>query len=328
MLKYQSKLVIFIFCSVLCWMFSSKAILANGAKLGMHILQTEEITEVRAIFEDEDWRYVTIPLTLEETQNWRRWQKFFDQAYQQKLIPIIRLATSYDAEQDFWTIPTRKDIVALVDFLSSLNWRQQEKLVIVFNEVNHAKEWGGKIDPLTYTHILKFTSSWLRSENLNYKVLPAAMDLAASNVFPSMEAFNYLETMYLIDAEIFEYVDYWNSHSYPNPGFSASPKKTGKNSLRGFDYELNYLKNKTGRDYQVFITETGWVSSYLINFYLSDYYLYALQHIWSDDRVKAVTPFVMRGSPGPFASFSFFDAEERPTIHAYAVKKALKNLLP
>jgi hypothetical protein len=328
MLKYQSKLLFFLFCSLLWWMLGSKVISANGDKLGMHILQTEEINVVRGIFEDEVWRYVTIPLTLEETNNWSRWQNFFDEAYQQKLIPIIRLTTRYDADQDFWAIPTRKDIVTLISFLSSLNWHQQEKLVIVFNEVNHAKEWGGKIDPLAYTHVLKFTSQWFHSENLNYKVLPAAMDLAASNTYPSMEAFNYLEKMYSIDPEIFEYVDYWNSHSYPNPGFSSSPKKTGKNSLSGFNYELNYLKNKTERDYQVFITETGWTSHYLINFYLSDYYLYALQHIWSDDRVKAVTPFVMRGAPGPFASFSFFDADEKPTIQSYAVKKALEKLLP
>jgi hypothetical protein len=328
MLKYQSKLLLFVFCSLLCWILSPKAILANGGKLGMHILQPEEITKVRGIFEDEAWRYVTIPLTLEDTNNWQRWQVFFDEAHKQRLIPIIRLATTYDSKQGFWLVPTRKDIVTLVAFLSSLNWHQQEKLVIIFNEVNHTKEWGGKTDPFAYTHILKFTSNWLRSENLNYKVLPAAMDLAASNTYSSMEAFSYLGQMHSVDSEIFEYVDYWNSHSYPNPGFSSSPKRTGKNSLRGFDYELNYLKNKTNRDYQVFITETGWLAHYLINFYLSDYYLYALQHIWSDDRVKAVTPFVMRGSPGPFASFSFFDADEKPTVHAYAVKKALEKLLP
>jgi hypothetical protein len=328
MLKYQSKLLILLFFSLLWWMIGAKTVLANGDKLGMHILQPEEISKVRGVFEDDVWRYVTIPLTLTETKDWQRWQKFFDEAYQQKLIPIVRLATYYDLEQDFWSVPTRKDIVTLVSFLSSLNWHQDEKLVIVFNEVNHAKEWGGKIDPFAYTHIFKFTSNWLRSENLNYKVLPAAMDLAASDVFPSMEAFNYLEKMYALDSEIFEYADYWNSHSYPNPGFSSSPQRTGKNSLRGFHYELNYLKNKTNREYQVFITETGWTSHHLINFYLSSYYLYALQHIWSDDRVKAVTPFVMRGAPGPFASFSFFDENEKPTIHTFALKKALEKLLP
>ena len=327
MLKYQSKLL-FILLSLFFYFSSSKELCAAGEVMGMHILQPEEITKVRKIFEDDVWRYITIPLTIDDTQDWRRWQIFFNEAHREKLIPIIRLATRYDQEKDCWTIPNRKEIVGLVSFLSSLNWYQEEKLVIVFNEVNHANEWGGKIDPFAYTHILKFTSNWLRSESLNFKILPAAMDLAAANAFPSMEAFNYIESMYRIDSEIFDYIDYWNSHSYPNPGFSASPRNSGQNSLRGFNYELNYLKEKTARDFQVFITETGWMSHYLINYYLSDYYLYALENVWNDERILAVTPFVMKGDPGPFSSFSFLDLEEKPTIHTYALKRALKKISP
>jgi hypothetical protein len=88
---------------------------------------------------------------------------------------------------------------------------------------------------------------------------------------------------------------------------------------------LNWLKNKTGKDFDVFITETGWASSYLTNYYLDDYYFYALQHIWSDTRVKAVTPFLMKGSPGPFASFSFFDAANNPTVQLFSLQKAIKS---
>jgi len=325
MLKHQVKLLIAILTISLIFQCIKPAH-AVGEVLGMHILHPGEVKVVRRLYEDEIWRYVTIPLTLEDTKSWTTWQNFFDEAARLKIIPIIRLATSYDPSIDAWKIPSRKDITTLVGFLSSLNWHQHEKLVIVFNEVNHAKEWGGRIDPLTYAEVLKFTSNWLHSEGLNYQVLPAAMDLATNNSRETMEAFNYYERLFKIDPEIFDYIDYWNSHSYPNPGFSASPKRFGQNSLRGFTYELNYLKSKTGRDFQVFITETGWESNQLTHYFLDDYYLYALQHIWSDDRVKAVTPFLMKGSPGPFASFSFFDAEDRPTVQFFAVKKALKEL--
>jgi hypothetical protein len=266
MLKYQSKLLLYFFIIFCFLIVAPKNAQARAEVLGMHILQPEELTGVRRIFEDDEWRYITIPLTISDTRDWQRWQNFFNEAHRLKLIPIIRLATSFDADQQHWTIPTRKDIVNLISFLSSLNWRQDEKLVIVFNEVNHAQEWGGKIDPLAYTYVLKFTSSWLRSENLNFKILPAAMDLAATDAFPTMEAFNYIKTMYRVDSEIFSYIDYWNSHSYPNPDFSSSPKRKGQNSLSGFIYELNYLKEKTGRDFPTFITETGWKSGYLINF--------------------------------------------------------------
>ena len=309
--------------AVFTFLFSA-SVEANSKNMGMHILQPEEISKVRQIYDDEDWRFIVVPLTLEDTKNWTRWQKFFNEAYEAKLIPIIRLSTEYNPVIDAWRIPNRKDIIDLANFLSSLNWRQDEKFIIVFNEVNHSKEWGGKLDPLLYGRVLEFTSNWFHSEGLNYKILPAAMDLAASSGFGTMEAFTYLETLYKTNPDIFDYIDYWNSHSYPNPDFQSSPERIGQNTVSGFKYELDFLKKKTGEDFKVFITETGWVSTYRTNYYLDDYYLYAMQHIWSDDRVRAVTPFVLKGSPGPFSAFSFFDAGDNPTIQTFSLQKAMK----
>lgn len=330
-MKYQLKILCISLIFALLFLASGfvfkrvEAQTLNSQVLGMHILHPDEINQFRQIYKDEAWRFVTIPLTLNDVGNYGEWQKFFDQAYQLKVIPIIRLSTRFDTSLNAWQIPSRKDIVSLANFLSSLNWHQDEKFVIVFNEVNHAAEWGGKIDPLLYGGVLKFTSNWFRSEGKNYKILPAAMDLAANNSKETREAFSYLKSLYDFNQDIFDKIDYWNSHSYPNPEFSASPVRTGQNSIRGFTYELNWLKNKTGKDFDVFITETGWASSYLTNYYLDDYYLYALQHIWSDSRVKAVTPFLMKGSPGPFASFSFFDAGNNPTIQLFSLQKAIKS---
>jgi hypothetical protein len=305
--------------------FVAKTQAADSRALGIHILHTGELDKFRQIYPDEEWRFVTIPFTLDDLKKYSEWQKFFDEAYEMRVIPILRLATRFDPKINAWIIPSRKNIIDMSNFLSRLDWHQNEKFIIVFNEVNHAAEWGGKIDPLLYGSILKFTSDWFHSENYSYRILPAAMDLAASNSGGTREAFSYLQSLYDFDNHIFDSIDYWNSHSYPNPDFAASPVKTGQNSIRGFTYELNWLKNKTGKDFEVFITETGWASSYLTNYYLDDYYLYALQHIWSDDRVKAVTPFIMKGSPGPFASFSFFDASDNPTVQLFSLQKALKS---
>jgi hypothetical protein len=321
--NYQAKILV-----SLC-IFLSLAVTQVQAKssrvLGMHLLHPQEIDDVRRIYTDEEWRFVTIPLTLNDLDKKQEWQKFFDQAYAAKLTPIIRLTTRHDPKADAWQIPSRKDIVELSKFLSSLNWHQDDKFVIVFNEVNHTKEWGGKLDPLLYVEVLKFTSQWLRSEDRGYKILPSAMDLAANNSADTREAFSYLSSMWQIEPELGDYFDYWNSHSYPNPEFSASPSKKGQNSISGFVHELAWLKKKTGRDFEVFITETGWASSYLVNYRLSEYYLYALRYIWSDERIKAVTPFIIKGSPGPFASFSFFDAANNPTIQTFALQKAIKT---
>jgi hypothetical protein len=302
----------------------AKAQAINSQKLGIHILHTGELDKFRQVFPDEQWRFATIPFTLDDLEKYGEWQAFFDHAYKLRAIPILRLTTRFDPKINAWIIPSRKNIIDMAKFLSRLDWHQNEKFIIVFNEVNHAAEWGGKIDPLLYGSILKFTSDWFHSENYNYRILPAAMDLAANSSGETREAFGYLQSLYDFDNQIFDSIDYWNSHSYPNPDFVASPKKVGQNSMRGFLYELNWLKSKTGKDFEVLITETGWASSYLTNYYLDDYYLYALNYIWSDARVRAVTPFIMKGSPGPFASFSFFDAAGNPTVQLFSLQKALR----
>lgn len=299
----------------------------EGEVLGIHILNTHELEAAQALLKEnadpETWHYVTIPVTLNDLDKQKEWQAFFDQAREAKLIPLVRLATR--VEGTAWQVPSRKDITDLMTFLGRLNWPTQQRHIIVLNETNHAKEFGGRISPEEYAEILRFTSQWARSENKNYIILSGAMDLAAPNGSETMEAFTYLDRMVAFDPEIFNYIDYLNSHAYPNPAFSAAPQRKGQNTLEGFKYELAYLKEKTGRDFQVFITETGWVENRSTSRWLSSYYQYALDHIWSDSRVKAVTPFILQGSPGPFAGFSFLDESGNPTNQYLAYKRILEN---
>ena len=326
----------------------------DTSKLGVHILNIYELEDAKSLVSNnsnsdfssneknilgvssesneedlashEDWSYVTIPITLDDltTNKGKDWQIFFNNARELKIIPIVRLTTKFSPEKNAWIVPNKKQIIDQLDFLSKLDWPTEKKHIIVYNEVNHAAEWGGRVDPEGYSRVLKFVSSWAHTEEKNYVVLPAAMDLAAPNGRSTLEAFNYLSQMYNLDSEIFSYIDVWNSHSYPNPGFVSTPTKIGKNSLRGFQYELDFLKSKTGNDYKVMITETGWKDTSITSKWLSSYYVYAMQHIWSDDRVLAVTPFLLKGAPGPFAGFSFFDAENKPTELFHSFRTALE----
>jgi len=241
-----------------------------------------------------------------------------------RIVPIVRLATRM--EDGFWHIPKRKDIVESIDFLSDLDFPTSKRYIIIYNEVNHAKEWNHKIDPIEYASVLKFASNWAHTEQKNYVVLSAAMDLEAPDGNKTMEAFNYLSQMLVYDPDIFEFIDAWNSHSYPNPGFSNSPLKDGKNSVRGFIHELAFIKKYTGRDLKVFITETGWLDTPKVNRWLDNYYLYTMQHVWSHYQVVAVTPFILQGSPGPFEKFSFLDRNSKPTVHYDAYVKARQQL--
>jgi hypothetical protein len=297
----------------------------EGSVLGIHILNPGDLSEAKELLKTEktkdEWHYVTIPLSLDDLNKHDEWNEFFKVAKQEKFTPIVRLVTRF--QNGTWKVPNKKEITNYFTFLNTLDWPTDKKYIIVFNEVNHANEWGGTINPSEYTDVLRFTSNWAKSEDKNYQILPAAMDLAAPNGGQTMEAFNYLEQMRQSDPDIFQYLDYWNSHSYPNPGFSSAPTRTEKNSLNGFKHELSYLKEKTGREYQTFITETGWADNAQTHSHLANYYDYATAQVWSDPRIIAVTPFILKGAPGPFAQFTFLDRNDQPTNQYRAYQQAM-----
>ena len=316
------------------------------SKIGMHILSIHELDTTDSLLgkmhlpanidsleentknekkqkSQETWQYVTVPFTLKDLENLVEWQTFFDRSKEKKIIPIVRLVTRF--ENNAWQQPSRKEVVDQLTALSKLNWPTDKKHIIIFNEVNHAKEWGGEISPQNYADHLSFASQWARAEDTNFVILPAAMDLAAPNGNQTMEAFTYLEAMLAHNPEVFNYIDIWNSHSYPNPGFSAPATTTGQNSLRGFEYELNFMKEKTGKDLPVMITETGWELNSKTRSRLTANYNHAVSEIWSESRILAVTPFILQGDPGPFSDFGFIDASGKETPHFYALQGAIQD---
>ncbi|MBP9819670.1 hypothetical protein KBC79_02945 [Candidatus Woesebacteria bacterium] len=312
-------------------LFSSvKQAEATASPIGVHILHPNELSQAKQLVNTDanlvdDWHYVTIPFTLEDVQNIALWEDFFKQARTQKVIPIVRLATRFSGNS--WQIPTRGNIVSQLNSLAGLPWPTEDRYIIIGNEVNHKAEWGGVLDPAGYASTFVFASSWARTQSPAFTVLPAGLDLASPNGAKTMEAFAFLDQMLTAEPELLDYVDVWNSHSYPNPAFSASPQRTGKNSLRGFEHELAYLKQKSGKDFRVMITETGWVDTDATRRWLPEYYEYALRHIWSHPQIIAVTPFVLQGAPGPFERFSFLDENRQPTRQYSALQAALQTIL-
>lgn len=309
------------------WLATRAVSAARPPALGIHILHPGEIGEAVELIKTDDnreqWNYVTIPLSLEDLERHDEWQAAFDEAKKHKINPVVRLTSRFDPDLGAWTIPTRGEIIQLFRFLSELNWPRDAKLIIAFNEPNHASEWGGKLDPASYAQALQFVIDWAHTEFNGYRVLPAGMDLAAPNGGETMEAFAYLSGMVAAEPEIFTRIDYWNSHSYPNPAFSSSPAASGQNSLRGYQYELDWLAQR-GVEKKVLITETGWEANAKTLPHLAEWYAQA-REIWEDTRVLAVTPFVMRGDPGPFARFSMIDKDSQRTRQYEAYRGAIET---
>lgn len=247
-----------------------------------------------------DWGYITIVIT-EDNRNKEIWQSFLDECRNFHLIPIIRVASKFNDGN--WEIPNINEIDNWVNFFNSLNWVIENRYIVVGNEPNHSKEWGGKINPTEYASYLKVFAERLHNANKDYFVLNAGFDQDAPNSKYTMDEKKYIELMVKEVPDIFNFIDGFASHSYPNPAFSGPKDGQGRRSIKGYEWELSLIK----KDLPVFITETGWVRHNNMN--EKDIALnmkYAFENVWSrDTKVVAVTPFVLNYQNDPFYEFSW-----------------------
>ena len=274
-------------------------------KVGIHITDEKDLQDAAALVNSSggEWGYVTFVITEAERDH-NRWQQVFDQMRRLHLIPIVRIATK--ANGDIWEAPNEAEINNWIAFLNSLNWVIQNRYVIIANEPNHANEWGGKIDPSGYaTYLNKFAGA-LHTASSDFFVLPAGFDASAKNTSVTMDETAFLKKMITAEPNVFDNVDGWASHSYPNPGFSGKETDTGRGTIDTFDWELYYLKTLgVNKELPVFITETGWSNLKIDAEKISSMYGYAFTNVWNDKRVVAVTPFILDYPQAPFSEFSW-----------------------
>jgi len=311
----------FFLCLLAFFFLNNNPILASETNLyGLHLTQTSDISSAKTIINSSngDWGYATIVIRTDQLDK-NTWQEFFDNCRKYHIIPIIRLANIM--ENNYWKKPEFSDIDHLASFLNSLNWPSSPKYIIPFNEINHASEWGGQIDIKSFTDTFIYTATKFKSFNSDFFILSSALDLAAPENLPNTKgASNVYQEIYDYNPKYFDLIDGLSSHSYPNHGYIGTPSDTGQHSIRGYQWELDFIK-KLGieKTYPVFITETGWPhreGQSKDNQYYSvstsvDFLLKAYD-IWSQDpRILAVTPFIYNYSEAPFDHFSWLDPKEK-----------------
>lgn len=253
-----------------------------------------------------DWGYVTLVMQ-ENDRDRAKWQNVFDVMRKLHLIPIIRLAT--EPAGAYWKRPAKTDAPEWVSFLNSLNWVIKDRYIILFNEPNHATEWGGEVDAANYADVALEFAQKLKSASDEYQIMLAGFDASAPSALPSYED----EEVFLRSVFTNEKINQWNnvlsgwsSHSYPNPGFAGSPFEYGRGTIRNYQWELDLLRNYGIRNLPVFITETGWDAFQMGQDVAADYTKTAFEQVWfPDDRVAAVTPFLLNYQGEPFTKFSW-----------------------
>jgi len=300
-------------------------------KFGIYIYAEEErffkLAEKLVNSNGGNWGYVLIPYNVKD-RDYSKWKRVFEDLSTRHLIPIIQL----------WDVDTEKyqgDTKESAGFLNSFLWPVKERYVSVYNEPNDDKFWEGNASAKNYAKILNYTIDVFKQESPNFFMLNGALNASASN---GNGYINPLSFMYQMNQEvpgIFEKLDGWASHPYPQPNFSGSPYDTGLWSIKAYEDELNYLKTALDvkKDLPVFITETGWAhaegspynGSYFNAPTVAQKYKAAFEDVWlKDDRVRAITPFTILYDP-PYDHFSWVNSDGVSYEQYEVVKKINKT---
>lgn len=305
-------------------------------KFGIHIISAtpdESSPAAELVNNDGDWGYITF-LIESKDRNENKWQTFFNDLRRRHLIPIVRLATK--PLNAHWEKPYEGEEEAWASFLDKLNWPTKNRYVVIYNEPNHGKEWGQFTDPASYAKVLDKTIDALKEKSPDFFVMNAGFDASAPHKPPNYfdEVF-FLSEMEKAVSGIFEKLDGWVSHSYPNPEFIGSPSGTGRGTVRTWFWELQQLRNLgVTKSLPVFITETGWKHaeglSYNPNFPTEDtiasYYKNAFENAWVAKRIVAVTPFLLNYQDPPFDHFSFKQVDSDIFYASYQTIKDMSKI--
>ncbi len=285
-------------------------------KFGIHIISAtpDEINPAATLVNSNggDWGYVTL-LIESKDRNHDKWQRVFNELRIAHLIPIVRIATAPDGGT--WKKPYEGEEEAWAGFLNNLIWPIKNRYVVIYNEPNQAHEWGGVVDPKDYAKTLSKTIDVLKKTHEDFFVMNGGFDASAPNQPPNFEDEQiFIKEMNETVPGIFNKLDGWVSHSYPNPGFVGSPDDSGKGTIRTWYWELQLLRSiGVSKNLPVFITETGWKhaegqvydrtlpSADSVATYLEK----AFKSTWNNSRIVAVTPFLLNYQEAPFDHFSF-----------------------
>ena len=133
-------------------------------KFGIHILDPSDLQKAQELVNSSggDWGWVTVVIR-DDDMNFDKWQAFMNECRERHLVPLVRIATHLEGTN--WIKPILEDSQKWAEFLNRLNWPVKDQYVILFNEPNHAKEWGGEVNPKEYARILLDFSSKFKIQN-------------------------------------------------------------------------------------------------------------------------------------------------------------------
>lgn len=299
-------------------------------RFGIHLNEPESDIEHAKLMVNShgDWGWVVMVIRSNDRDK-EKWQRIFNKLREDHLIPIVRIAGKPNS-LGYWERPSDSDAKDWADFLDSLIWPTKTRFVTIYNEPNHATEWGGSVDPADYANRFVDQAKLLKAKSTDFFILNGAIDAAPPNEPPNYLSFEvFVSEAANSNGEFLTYIDGWASHSYPNPDFAAPVTNTGKASVKSYVYEKNFVESLGKKIDYVFVTETGWKHSEGVDVdgskisvdEAAERYRVAFESVWTEDYLVMVAPFIINYPDKPFDNFSFIN----PKVLGERTEKYLAN---
>jgi hypothetical protein len=217
-----------------------------------------------------DWGYITVVWTIQDREDRNaeyNLQLFLDRCYEFHVQPIVRVATKFEAKREpvepgqrpikpneqgaegSWIRPDGDEPAKWRAFFETGKWPTRHAWIIVGNEPNLGREWGGAVDAASYARYLGHFLDVFKDAP-RFDVVGGALDISNTTAMPTMQdALEFLDGMRDAVPGIFERLPAWASNPYRVLNRGASARYTH----RAYEIELDHI----GREMPVLITEAG-----------------------------------------------------------------------
>ena len=264
-----------------------------------------------------DWGYITVVWTIEdrEARNAEyNFQQFLDRCFEHHVQPIVRVGTTFTRStkpgnsppgsqgmDGSWSRPQPDEPKRWFEFFERATWPSRHAWIIVGNEPNLGREWGGEVDAAGYARYLaRFLDVFQGSSP--YDVVSGALDISNGNKMPEMQdALEFLDAMNEAVPGIFERLPAWAS----NPYRVISGGPGARYTHLAYEAEFDHI----GREMPVLITEAGHLETGDEQ-EIARFYAEAYRDWMADPKVVAATPLFWHPDRNDFWMFEI-DSKNR-----------------
>jgi hypothetical protein len=262
-----------------------------------------------------DWGYITVVWTMEDRDGRNaelNLQLFLDRCFEFHVQPIVRVATKFEALKDptrqtaaaqrpgaqgaegSWIRPDWDEPAKWRDFFERGNWPARHVWIVVGNEPNLGREWGGAVDAASYARYLGHFVDVFKGAP-RFDVVGGALDISNTTALPVMQdALEFLDAMQAAVPDIFERLPAWASNPYRVLSRGPGVRFTHL----AYEAELDRI----GREMPVLITECGHLDTG-DELEIARFYEEAFLAWMADPKVVAATPLFWHPDRNDFWMF-------------------------